>query len=107
MKTAIAVLIVAVSLYAQSARDITEFTIFKRKEGVKILPEVEIVLKGTDVKKQRYKIDLIVEGHKIEKTDQDIKEPLYFYVGSNMQPHELVVMKVTDDQIVGRLAVPK
>jgi len=107
MKTLIASLIIAVSLAAQTARDVTEFTIFKRSEPLNIVPEVGIVLKGTDVAKQRFKIDLIVEGHKIEMKDLNIKIPLTFYVGSNTEPHEFLVTKVAQDQIVGRLSSPK
>jgi hypothetical protein len=107
MKKLSAILILAVSLCAQTAREITEFTIFKRSEPVKILPGVEIGLKATDAGKQRYTIDLIIDGHKIERKDLDIKIPLSFYVGTNTQPHELLVTKVAADQIVGRLASPK
>jgi hypothetical protein len=107
MKTALAIFFLAVTLVAQTARDITEFTIFKRSESIKVLPGVEIALKSTDITKQRYTIDLIVDGHKIERRDLDIKIPLYFYVGTNTQPHELLVTKVAADQIVGRLASPK
>jgi hypothetical protein len=107
MKTVIAVLLLAVSLGAQSAKEVTEFTIFKRSEPVKVLPGIEIALKGTDAVKQRCAIDLIIDGHKIERKDLDIKIPLYFYVGTNTQPHELLITKVAADQIVGRLSSPK
>jgi hypothetical protein len=107
MKTALAILILATCVIAQTTRDITEFTLFKRGDTVKIVPNVEIALKSTDITKQRYAIDIIVDGHKIERKDLDIKVPFYFYVGTNTQPHELLVTKVAADQVVGRLAVPK
>jgi hypothetical protein len=107
MKTALALLILAVTLAAQTARDITEFTIFKRSEPVKVLPGVDIFLKATDVAKQRYAVDITIDGHKIEKKDLDIKVPFVFYVGTNTQPHELLVTKVAADQIVGRISSPK
>jgi|WetSurMetagenome_2_1015567.scaffolds.fasta_scaffold456726_1 hypothetical protein len=106
MKTFLAILILTVSLAAQTARDVTEFTLFKRTEATQI-GQVGLTLRGTDVNKQRYSIDLLIEGHKIERKDLDIKIPLYFYVGTNAQPHELVVFKVAADQVVGRLASPK
>ena len=107
MKTALAILILAVTMTAQTARDITEFTIFKRSESVKVMPGIEISLRSADINKQRYSVDLIIDGHKIEKRDLDIKVPFYFYVGTNTQPHELLITKVGPDQIVGRLASPK
>lgn len=102
-----AILILAASLAAQTAREVTEFTIFKRSEAVKILPGVEIALKTADAAKQRFAIDVTVDGHKIEKRDMDIRVPFYFVVGDNTQPHELVVLKVGVDQIVGRISAPK
>ncbi len=107
MKKLIAVFLLGMSLAAQTARETTEFTIFKRAEPLKILPGVEIGLKAADAAKQRFTIDLIVDGHKIEKKDQDIKIPIFFYVGTNTQSHEFVVTKVGADQIVGRIAGPK
>jgi hypothetical protein len=106
MKTILAALILTVSLAAQAARDVTEFTLFKRNEATQI-GLVGLTLKSTDVNKQRFSIDVLTDGHRIEKKDLDIRVPFYFYVGANAQPHELVVMKVSADQIVGRLASPK
>lgn len=107
MKATLAVLILVVSLAAQTVKDVVEFTIFKRNDSTRVVPGVEITLTKIDVLKQRYSIDLIVDGHKIEKRDLDIKVPFYFYVGANTQTHELLVTKVAADQIVGRLAYPK
>lgn len=100
-------LVFAAALLAQAARDVTEFTIFKRSEPVQILPGVEIALKATDTAKQRYSIDVTIDGHRLERKDLDIRVPFYFYVGANTQSHELVVLKVGADQIVGRISAPK
>jgi len=106
MKAIFAILVLTVTLAAQTARDFTEFTLFKRTESTQI-GQVGLTLRGTDVGKQRYSIDLLIGGHKIERKDLDIMIPLYFYVGTGPQPYELVVTKVAADQIVGRLAIPK
>ena len=87
-------------------RDYTEFTLYKRKEPIK-LDDISILLKKTDVKANRYTLELLVDDRKIEKKDRDVNEPLQFYVGNNRQPHELVVNQVGKDQIVGYLATPK
>jgi hypothetical protein len=107
MKTALAILILATALAGQTDREVTEFTIFKRGDPVKILPGVDISLKSVNVGKQRYSIELFIEGHKIEKKDLNIMVPLFFYVGTDTLSHELVVTKVGADQIVGRLSSPK
>ncbi len=106
MKTLLAVLALAVSLAAQTARDITEFTLFKRNEPT-LIGQVGLTLKAADANKQRFSIELQIDGRKLERKDLDIQVPFYFYVGANTQPHELVITKVAQDQIVGRLASPK
>lgn len=84
-------------------REYLEFTMFKRKEGTRLGP-IAVVVKNTDVKKQRYSVDLMVNDQKIEKKDRYINEPLQFYVGRAL--HELVVNKVAQDQLVGYLSSP-
>jgi hypothetical protein len=106
MKPLIASLALAITLAAQTARDVTEFTLFKRKDPIKV-GDVSLILKGTDVNKQRYNLVIIVDDHSIERKDLDIKVPFFVYVGANASPHELVVTKVSDNQIVGRLISPK
>jgi hypothetical protein len=106
MKILIATLFLALTLAAQTARDATEFTLFKRADPIKV-GDIGLILKSTDVNKQRYNVIIIVDDHRIERKDMDIKVPFYVYVGANTAPHELVVTKVAQDQIVGRLVSPK
>jgi chromosome segregation ATPase len=87
-------------------RNYTEFTLFKRKEPIK-LADISILLKKADGKANRYTLELQVDDHKIEKKDRTTNEPVQFYVGNGRQPHELVVNQVGKDQIVGYLATPK
>ncbi len=106
MRQFLALLAIAVVLSAQAARSTQEFELFKRPQPTQV-GEIGLFLKGTDVKKQRFSLNLVVDGHTIEKNDLDIKIPLYVYVGKDTQPHELVVTKVSADQITGRLVSPK
>jgi predicted nucleic acid-binding Zn-ribbon protein len=87
-------------------RNYTEFTLYKRKEPIKVA-DVSILLKKADVKASRYTLELQVDDRKIDKKDRSANEPVQFYVGHNRQPHELVVNHVGKDQIVGYLATPK
>lgn len=82
-----------------------EFMLFKRNQPTQV-GTIGLTLKGTNVGKQRFHLDLSVDGHTIERKDLDIKIPLYVYVGTNTQPHEIVVTKVEADQIVGRVSWP-
>jgi hypothetical protein len=106
MRQLLALLAISLVLSAQAARGVSEFTLFKRPQATQV-GEIGLILKGTDVKKQRFSVDLVVDGHTIEKRDLDIKIPLYIYVGTDAQPHELVVNKVGADQIEGRISSPK
>jgi hypothetical protein len=106
MKIPLTILFLAVSLAAQAAREVTEFTLFKRTEST-LIGQVGLTLKAADATKQRFAIELQFDGRKLERKDLDIQVPFYFYVGTNTQPHELVITKVAQDQIVGRLASPK
>lgn len=85
-------------------RNYLEFTVFKRKEGTR-LGAFSVVVKKTDVKAQRYSLDLIVNDLKIEKKDRHINEPLQFYTGPTL--YELVVNRVGQDQLTGYLSSPK
>ncbi|MCU1337404.1 MAG: hypothetical protein JWO19_2985 [Bryobacterales bacterium] len=87
-------------------RTYTEFTLYKRKDPIKVA-DVSILLKKADVKANRYTLELQVDDRKIDKKDKSANEPVQFYVGRNRQPHELVVNQVGKDQIVGYLATPK
>jgi hypothetical protein len=107
MKTILAVFVLTLTLAAQSTRDVTEFTLFKQKEVSQVGP-VGLILKETDIAKQRFKLVLVIDGHETEHKDQNIQIPILFYTSATTErPYELVVTKVAKDQISGRLVSPK
>jgi hypothetical protein len=85
-------------------RNYLEFMVFKSKGGTK-LGAISVVLQKTDVKAQRYSLDLIVNDMKLEKKDRTINEPLQFYLGPAL--YELVVNRVEPDKLTGYLSSPK
>jgi len=87
-------------------RTYTEFTIFKGKDPIR-LADITVLLKKTDLKTNRFTIEMQVGDRKIEKKDRTVNEPLQFYTDHDVYPHELVVNLVGKDQIVGYLAIPK
>jgi hypothetical protein len=87
-------------------RDYIEFTLYKRKDPIK-LGDVSVLLKKTDAKANTYTLELQANDRKLEKKDKTANEPVQFYVGRERQPHELVVNEVGKDMIVGYLAIPK
>jgi DNA repair exonuclease SbcCD ATPase subunit len=85
-------------------REYLEFDLFKSSAGTR-LGNVSVVLKSTDVRAQRYSLDVMIDSLRIEKKDRHINEPLQFYIGRNL--YELVVNRVRQDQLTGYLSSPK
>jgi len=85
-------------------RNYLEFMVFKSKTGTK-LGGISVKVTKTDVKAQRYSLELIVNDITIEKKDRNTNEPLQFYVGRSL--YELVVNRVQNDQLTGYLSSPK
>jgi chromosome segregation ATPase len=85
-------------------RNYLEFMVFKSKTGTK-LGVISVKVTKTDVKAQRYSLELMVNDITIEKKDRNINEPLQFYMGKSL--FELVVNRVGPDQLIGYLSSPK
>ncbi|MEZ5391698.1 MAG: hypothetical protein R2724_02215 [Bryobacterales bacterium] len=64
-------------------------------------------LKGTDHKKNRFTLDLMVDDKDIVKKNKTALEPVQFYAAGYRQPYELVVFEVNKNQIVGYLSTPR
>jgi myosin heavy subunit len=87
-------------------RNYFEFDVIKTKVPTGIA-EIQIALKKTDPKKNRYTIDLYTNDKVVHKGDRSINEPLQLYVGTGRQPYEVVVNQVRKDEVIGYVAVPK
>ncbi|HXI44109.1 MAG TPA: hypothetical protein VNH18_20990 [Bryobacteraceae bacterium] len=87
-------------------RNYVEFNIAKTKAPQKI-GDIQLLLKKTDVKRNRFSIAVMADDRTVEKRDRTINEPVQFYVAKAHQPYEIVVNEITKDHIVGYLATPK
>ncbi len=94
------------ALRALGDRNYYEFRLNKSKKFQKV-GAVQVMLTKTDVKKNKYTIQLIADDKKVEKKDKNTNEPVQFYLAGARQPVELVVNEIAKDQITGYLAVPK
>jgi hypothetical protein len=94
------------ALKALGERNYFEFNIRKTKDAQRV-GDISLLLKKTDPKKNKYTVDLIVDDQRVEKKDRTINEPVQFLTSKARQPYEVVVNKVSKDQIVGYLATPK
>src|SRR5882762_7611277 len=87
-------------------RDYFEFTV-QRKGGATKVGTIQIQLKDTNTKKNRYTINVLADDNSFEKKDRSMNEPIFFYTGGTRAAIELVVNKVTKTTATGYLSVPK
>ena len=87
-------------------RNIYEFTL-ARSSGLQKVGDVKVALRKTDVKRNRYTLDVLADDKRFEKKDKDANEPVQFYTSGARQPYELVINEVKKDQVTGYLATPK
>ncbi len=94
------------ALRALGDRDYYEFDMGKTKQPQKVGP-IRIRLTGSDMKRNRFSIELWADDKKIEKRRKTLLEPVQFYVMGSRIPYELVINKIEKDVIAGYLATPK
>jgi hypothetical protein len=87
-------------------RDYFEFTV-QRKGGATKVGTIQIQLKDTNIKKNRYTINVLADDNSFEKKDRSVNEPIFFYTGGTRTALELVVNKVTKSTATGYLSIPK
>src|SRR6266404_2989891 len=87
-------------------RDYFEFTV-QRKGGATKVGTIQIQLKDTNTKKNRYTINVLADDNSFEKKDRSVNEPIFFYTGGTRSALELVVNKVTKTTATGYLSIPK
>lgn len=93
-------------LRQRGERDYVEFDLRKSSRRQRFGP-VQLELKKTDEKRQKYTLTLVADDRTIEKKDKTVFEPVQFYLEGYAQPTEIVVNQIQKDRIVGYLSVPK
>jgi small-conductance mechanosensitive channel len=93
-------------LRRMGTRDYFEFTV-QRKGGATKVGSIQIELKDTNIKKNRYTINVLADDNSFEKKDRSVNEPIFFYTGGTRTALELVVNKVTKTTATGYLSIPK
>ena len=87
-------------------RNYIEFTLPRNGAAQKV-GDIQMALKKTDMKRNRFTLDLMADDKRIEKKDKTVNEPVQFYLSSARLPYEVVVNSLTKDSVKGYLAVPK
>ena len=93
-------------LRRMGTRDYFEFTV-TRKAGTQKVGSVQVELKNTNAKKNRFTINVLADDKTFEKKDRSVNEPIFFYTGGSHAALELVINKVTKSTASGYLSVPK
>ena len=87
-------------------RNIIEFTVDKNS-GLTKVGDIQLALRKSDVKRNRFSLDVLADDKRVEKKDKTINEPVQFYTSKARQPYEIVVNTVTKNKVTGYLATPK
>jgi chromosome segregation ATPase len=93
-------------LRRKGERDYFEFDIVKGNE-FKRVGDIQLQLKKTDVKKQKYEVVINADDKALQKKDRLANEPVTFMVGRDHLRYELVVNSVEKDRIRGYISSPK
>jgi hypothetical protein len=86
-------------------RDYVEFTLTRNQK--QNIAGVGLTLKKTNVKHNRFDLNLLADDLQVEKKSRTVNEPIFFYLASSKKPYELVVNKVESDRVIGYISTPK
>jgi len=86
-------------------RNYFEFTANKNKEEK--VAGIGVILKKTNLKQHRFNMSLIADDMQIPKNNRTVDEPIYFSVHGSKRYWELVVNKVSPNQVSGYISSPK
>jgi hypothetical protein len=95
-----------VALAHKSDRDYFEFSIGKKGSQQKV-GTVMIQLEKTNPKKNQFTVNLYADDKRIERQNQGMNSPVYFYLQGASSALELVVNKLGKDSIAGYVSAPK
>jgi hypothetical protein len=87
-------------------RSYFEFTIVDKNKPQEV-GDVAILLLAVDESKYLFTLDIIVKEKRLVMENRSVDEAIYFYVGEERRPHELVIKEASRGKISGYLAVPR
>jgi hypothetical protein len=93
-------------LRALGERNYFEFKIDAKGSRQKV-GDVQVELRGTNVKKNMFTVRLYADDKQFEKKNRAMDEPIYFYTSGYKAPLELVINQVSKNEVAGYLSVPK
>src|ERR1700720_4232199 len=87
-------------------REYVEFTVAGKNKPQKV-GNLTVELKGVNQKRNQYSVVMVVEDKRFEKKNRALNEPVFFYTSGTRLPEEMVINKVSKDQVSGYVSIPK
>ncbi len=95
-----------VALQKRGERNYSEFDLSKSKSFQSVGP-IGLALRKTDTKHQSYDVMLLVDDFRLTKKKVNLYEPIWIHESDYPQPIQLVVNRITKDEVHGYVSAPK
>lgn len=95
-----------VALAKRGERSYFEFDVTKSKNFQRFGP-IQLSLRKADTKNKRYDLMMMVDDNKLQKRAVNLYEPIWINTEGLPQPVQVVVNKITKNQIHGYVSAPK
>jgi len=95
-----------VALEKRGERKYYEFQLDKSKNFQRVGP-ISLSLRKVNYKHKSFNLTMMIDDFKLDKKNVNLYEPVWITLTDRPQPVELVVNKVSKDQVTGYLSEPK
>jgi hypothetical protein len=95
-----------VALAKRGERSYFEFDLTKSKQYQRVGP-VSLSLRKADTKHKNYDVNLIVDDNDLSKKRVNLYEPIWIHTENESQPVQIVVNRVSKNQVHGYVSAPK
>ena len=95
-----------VALEKKGERNYYEFDLVKSKQFEQVGP-LSLSLRKTNTKHRYYDMAMVVDDRQLNKKQVNLYEPLLIYPSDSHQPSEIVVNKISKDEVQGYVSAPK
>ncbi len=95
-----------IALRKRGEQNVYEFRLNKSKQFQRVGP-LSVSLRGSNPKHKNYDLQMMVEDNQLTKKHVNLYEPVWINLADRAQPVELVVNRVSKDQVEGYVTEPK
>ncbi|HLG96165.1 MAG TPA: hypothetical protein VKX49_07625 [Bryobacteraceae bacterium] len=94
------------ALRQPDSRQRFDFHLLKTKVPTRIAGTIQIAVRSTDPKRNRYSMDLYADDKIAAEKNRAANEPVQLYLRGAALPYEVVVTEVRKDEVVGYVSAP-